>query len=172
MTDSVHSPIILQTEHLILRYQQSSDVAFLVALWADPEVTRYLGGPREREWLRSAFEETTRDPYAERYDLWPLIEAESGELVRHCGLLDKEVEGRAEIELTYVLAPSAWGRGYATEIGRALVRYAFEEMGNERLIALIEPGNTASERVAVKVGMQFVREVVRPGGEVRRLYAV
>lgn len=171
MDDVVRSLIILETERLVLRYQQPSDVAFLVELWADPRVTRYLGGPREREWLRSVFEETARDPYAERYDLWPLIEAESGELVGHCGLLDKEVEGRAEIELTYVLASPAWGRGYATEIGRALKRYAFEEMGGERLIALIEPGNTASERVAVKVGMQFVREVVRPGGEVRRLYA-
>jgi RimJ/RimL family protein N-acetyltransferase len=117
------------------------------------------------------FGETAQDPCAERYDLWPLIEAKSGEPVGHCGLLDKEVEGRAEIALTYVLASSAWGRGYATEIGRALKRYAFES-GIERLVALIEPGNAGSERVAVKVGMRFVREVVRPGVEVRRLHAV
>ncbi len=166
------SPIILETKRLILRYQQASDVAFLVALWADPEVTRCVGGPRDRERLRSVFEETARNPYAERYDLWPVIEVETGQLVGHCGLLDKEVEGRTEIELAYMLASSAWGKGYATEMGRALVRYAFEELGIERLIALIEPGNAASERVAVKIGMRMEREVIRPGGEVRKVYAV
>ncbi len=165
-------PIILETERLTLRYQQPSDVEPLVDLWADPEVTRYMGGPRDREWLESALEETACDPYAERYDLWPLIEKETGQVVGDCGLLDKEVEGRTEIELIYVLASSAWGRGYATEIGQALKAYAFEEMGLGRLIALIEPENTASARVAEKVGLRLEKEVVRPGGEVRKVYAV
>jgi len=172
MDNVENSLIILETKRLILRYQQASDVVFLVDLWADPEVTRYMGGPRDRDWLQSGFEETAQDPYAERYDLWPVIEKETGQVVGHCGLLDKEVEGRTEIELIYVLASSAWGKGYATEMGQALKRYAFEEMGIGRLIALIEPENTASERVAVKIGMRVEKEVIRPGGEVRKVYAV
>lgn len=172
MSDLEPSPIILETARLTLRVQRASDVASLVDLWADPNVTRYLGGPRDRAWLRSAFEETAEDPYAERYDLWPVIERESGHLVGNCGLLEKEVEGRTEIELIYVLTPSAWGKGYATEMGRALKRHAFEEMGIRRLIALIEPENEASEQVAIRIGMRLEREVVRPGGEVRRVYAV
>jgi RimJ/RimL family protein N-acetyltransferase len=163
---------ILESERLQLRYQQAADVEALVDLWSDPEVTRYLGGPRDRAWLQSVFEETAAAPYAEAYDLWPVIEKETGRLVGHAGLLEKEVAGRAEIELTYVLAASAWGQGYATEIGRALKRYAFEERGLERLVALIEPENAGSERVALKVGMTLEREVVRPGNELRRLYAV
>lgn len=171
LDDAERSPVLLETERLVLRYQQGADVPDLVDLWTDPEVTRYLGGPRDRDWLHSVFEETAQDPHAERYDLWPLIERENGQLVGHCGLLEKEVEGRPEVELTYVLTPSVWGKGYATEIGRALKRYAFSR-GIERLIALIEPGNAASECVAVKVGMRLDREVVRPGGEVRRLYVI
>jgi len=171
--DNVESSlIILETKRLILRYQQASDVAFLVDLWSHPEVTRHMGGPRDRDWLQSVFEETAQDPYAERYDLWPVIEKETGQVVGHCGLLDKEVEGRTEIELIYILASSTWGKGYATEMGQALKRYAFEEMGIGRLITLIEPENTASERVAVKMGMRVEREVIRPGGEVRKVYAV
>jgi len=171
--DNVESSlIILETKRLILRYQQASDVVFLVDLWADPQVTRYMGGPRDRDWLQSEFEETAQDPYAERYDLWPVIEKETGQVVGNCGLLDKEVEGRTEIELIYVLASSAWGKGYATEMGQALKRYAFEELGIGRLIALIEPENTSSERVAVKIGMRVEKEVIRPGGEVRKVYAV
>jgi ribosomal-protein-alanine N-acetyltransferase len=165
------SSIILETERLILRYQQASDVAFLVDLWADPEVTRYMGGPRDRDPLRSELEEITQNPYAERYDLWPVIEKETGQPVGNCGLLDKEVEGKLEIELVYVLASSAWGKGYATEMGQALKRYAFEEMGIGRLIALIEPENAASERVALRLGMRLEQEIHRPGGA-RKLYAV
>ena len=164
--------IILETERLILRRQQTSDIAPLVELWTDPEVTRYMGGPRDEGRLRSIFDETAQDPYAERYDLWPVIEKETSRVVGHSGLLEKEVEGRSELELIYVLASSVWGKGYATEIGRALKQYALEEMGIERLIALIEPENAASERVAAKIGMRFEKEVIRSGRVVRRLYGI
>jgi len=172
MCASRHSLVILVTERLILRYQQRSDVPALVDLWADPDVTRYLGGPRDREWLESVFEETAEEPYAEECDLWPVVERATGRVVGHCGLLEKEVEGTPEIELTYVFARFAWGRGYATEMGRALKDYAFEELRLQRLIALIEPENVASERVARKIGMRFDREVVRPGGALRNVYVV
>jgi len=164
--------VILESERLVLRRQRDDDAEFLVGLWSDPEVTRHLGGPRERDSLQASFEETTADPYAERFDLWPVSDKATGRLVGHCGLLDKEVEGQTEIELVYVLAASAWGKGYATEIGRALCRYAFETMGLTRLIVLIEPGNDASERTAMSIGMRFEREVTRSGGALRKLYAL
>jgi RimJ/RimL family protein N-acetyltransferase len=44
---------MLETERLILRVQRASDVPALVDLWADTQVTRYLGGPRDRAWLQS-----------------------------------------------------------------------------------------------------------------------
>jgi len=163
---------LLESERLILRHQQASDTESLVDLWSDPDVTRFLGGPRDRERLRKAFEETAADPDAVQYDLWPVIEKATGKLVGHCGLLDKEVDGRPEIEVTYVLARFAWGKGYATEIAQALKQHAFETLGITRLIALIEPENAASERVAEKIGMRFEQDVIRPGGAVRKVYTV
>jgi len=163
-------PILCETERLLLRRQQSSDIEFLVNLWADPQVTRYMGGPRDREWLRAVFVETAQHPDAEQYDLWPVVEKATDRLVGHCGLLDKEVDGQNEIELTYVLTPSAWGKGYATETGQAIAKMAFEQMGVQRLIALIEPENAPSERVALRLGMHLEKEIVRPGGELRKVY--
>jgi len=163
---------ILETERLLLRLQQASDIPFLTGLWSDPEVTRYAGGPRERDWLQTVFEETAQDPRAEKWDLWPVVEKATGLLVGHCGLLDKEVEGRSEIELDYFLTPSAWGKGYATEMGQALKQLAFEKMGVERLIALIEPGNERSERVAIRLGMRPEKQVLRPGGLLRKVYVI
>ena len=65
-----------------------------------------------------------------------------------------------------------WGQGYATEIGQAILRLAFTKMGLMRLVALIAPGNQSSERVAIKVGMHFEKEIIRPGGTIRKLYIV
>jgi len=161
---------LCETERLLLRRQQASDIEFLTDLWADPQVTRYIGGPRDRDWLRSVFAETEQNPCAEEYDLWPVVEKATGRLVGHCGLLDKEVDGQSEIELTYVFTPSAWRKGYATEIGRAITQLAFEEKGVRRLISLIEPENESSERVALRLGMHLEKEVVRPGGERRKVY--
>jgi ribosomal-protein-alanine N-acetyltransferase len=163
---------ILETERLILRYLGRSDIPFLVDLWMDPEVTRHMGGPRDRQLLLDVFEETAQEPYQEQYDLWPLIEKKTGTCVGHCGLLEKEVEGRQEIELTYVLAVPAWGKGYATEIGKSLLSYASETLELDRLIALIPPDNVASENVAKNIGMRFEKEVFRPGGLVRKVYTI
>lgn len=164
--------VILETARLILRRQQVSDIEPLVDLWLDPEVTRYVGGPRDRDRLRSALEEIAQDPFAERFDLWPLVEKETDRVIGNCGLREKEVEGVVDIELSYFLVPSAWGKGYAQEIGQALKQYAFDVLGLERLIALIDPENEASERVARKVGMRLDREVIRPGGAIRKVYVV
>ena len=166
----LNRPIILETERLRLRPVEFADVPILADLWSDPDVTRHIGGPRDRGKLVEIFEQTARDPLAEKYDMYPVEEKATRTVVGHCGLIDKEVEGKTEIELVYVLARPAWGRGYATEIAAAIKGHAFEKMGVRRLIALIEPGHEASEQVAVKVGMHLENEVVRPGGALRRVY--
>jgi len=163
---------ILETEHLCLRRLQNSDVSALIDLWCDPDVTKYLGGPRDRAKFRTFFEEDAKHPFAEQYDLWPVEEKQSNEVIGHCGLIDKEVEEKDEIEIIYIFKTSAWGKGYATEIGQAIIGYAFEEMKLERLIALIEPENEGSERVALKIGMKFEKEVIRPGGAKRKVYVI
>lgn len=163
---------ILETERLVLRYQTAADVDFLTDLWSDPEVTRFLGGPREKEWLQSVFEETAENPKSEIYDLWPLVEKTGGAPVGHCGLLEKEIEGRKLVELNYILHPSVWGRGYAVEIGRALVRHALEVRGLRELIALIHPDNEPSERTARRIGMHYAHGVTRHGGAERKVYRI
>ena len=117
-------------------------------------------------------EEELKDPFADEYNTWPVEEKQTGRVVGDCGLLDKEVDGKSEIELVYVFARSTWGQGYATEMASALKEHAFQNMGLRRLIALIEPENEGSEKVALKVGMHLEKEVIRPSGEVRRVYAI
>jgi ribosomal-protein-alanine N-acetyltransferase len=163
---------ILETERLVLRRIQSQDIPSLLDLWTDPEVTLHMGGPRDRQHLQSEFTKEAAEPFAEQYDLWPLVEKPTGRVVGHCGLLNKEVDGKAEIELVYVIARAFWGNGYASGVARGLIEYAFRKLGLGRLIALIEPENAASEAVAKKVGMHLEKEIIRPGGAIRKVYVL
>lgn len=162
----------IETERLLLRSLKSSDIPGLVQIWTDADVTHYMGGPRQQVQLLETFEAALHNPSPGPYKLWPVIEKVSSRLVGHCGLLAKEIEGEPEIELVYVFAKSAWGQGYATEIARALKAHAAAELGLSRLVALINPENQASERVALKAGFSFEKEVVRPGNKVMKLYTI
>jgi RimJ/RimL family protein N-acetyltransferase len=71
-----------------------------------------------------------------------------------------------------VIAASRWSRGYATEIAGALLEHAFRVLGLRRLIALIHPGNHASEKVALRAGMRLDKEISRPGGGLRRVFVL
>jgi RimJ/RimL family protein N-acetyltransferase len=93
--------------------------------------------------------------------LYATVERATGEVVGRCGLFHwDDVAGSAELEVGWLIARDRWGHGYATEAGRAWTRHAFETRGLARLIALILDGNTASVRVAEKLGMTREREVL------------
>lgn len=158
---------IVATERLVVRTIALEDVEALAAIWCDPAATAYMGGPRRFDEVCRALREDLPPAQEPAFNLWPTIEKASGRIVGHCGLLDKEVAGRPEIELVYVLAPAAWGQGFATEAGRAIRDYALKSLRLRRLAALIHPENAASERVAAKLGFHHEADVERPHGTLR-----
>ena len=161
----------LDTHRLLIRDLEADDIPALVGLWTDPDVTRYMGGPRDVTGLRKSLrEDAAAIPPA--FDLRPVVDKASGDVVGHCGLLEKRVDGAQEIEVVYVFAKAAWGRGLATEAARALREHAFIEMGIPRLIALVDPGNIASARVASKIGLEYEKTTVRPGGKEMQVYVL
>ncbi len=162
--------MLLETPRLLVRDLRAEDVETLAAMWADPAVTRHMGGPRDEARVRMSLVEDAGAPEPPDYDLHPVIEKATGRIVGHCGLLEKDVDGVGEIELVYVLASTAWGKGYATEAGRAILGDAFTRLGVRRLIALIDSENAGSERVALKLGMRHEKETLRPGGKRMKVY--
>ena len=163
--------MLLATRQLQFRFLREKDVPALVSLWTDPDVTRYMGGPRDEEMLRAGLAKDAQWTDEAPLGLLPIVEVVSGAVVGHCGLIPKDVDGRNETELIYVLARAAWGKGYATEAAQALMEHAFETLGLARLVALIDPANGASARVAEKIGMRHESDTVRPSGKVLRVYA-
>lgn len=164
---------VIETERLLLRRVHQADADVLAEIWSDPQVTRYMGGARDREKVRKHIEEEVRArTTACGTGRWSVIERTSGHVVGGCGLLEKNVDGRDEIELVYIFAVGAWRQGYATEAASALRDYAVRRLGLQRIIALIDPDNHGSVRVAEKIGMAFERDSCRPNGRVMRVYSL
>ena len=154
----------LETERLILRPMQATDINALHLIFTDPNVMAAFGGEllsREQmlRWLERNLEHQNRYGYG----LFSVLLKETGEVIGDCGLEQMEVEGVQVAELGYDLRSDYWNRGFATEAACAVRDYAFEFLRLPQLISLIRVGNLASKRVAEKVGMTLEEEFTRYG---------
>jgi RimJ/RimL family protein N-acetyltransferase len=152
----------LETDRLLLRRFTEAGVDDLVELDSDPEVMRFLtnGRPTPREVVERETLPLILGGYGRLGGLGRMaaIERSTGAFIGWIGF-DPAEDGRPddEVELGYRLRRSAWGRGYATEGSRALIRRAFDELGMRRVFAQTMAVNLASRRVMEKSGLRFLR---------------
>jgi RimJ/RimL family protein N-acetyltransferase len=152
---------ILETERLVLRRFRLTDLKALAVLYANPEVRKYFPeGTLTHEQTREELEWFLNGhPRRPELGLWAAIHKPTKAFVGRCGLLPWTIEGREEVEVAYLMDPRYWGQGLATEAARAILEYGFGTLGCTRLISLIDPENTASRRVAERIGMHLERQV-------------
>ena len=137
----------------------------MVRVFGDPEVMRFGDGVQTKEWV----EQWLRTCLKRYYETWgfgpyAVVEKDSHDVIGYCGLFYfPNINGQPEVEIGYRLARAAWGRGYATEAVSAVRDFAFNMLGIKRLIAIIDPSNSASIRVAEKIGMHYEKEVMLEG---------
>jgi len=148
---------ILETERLRLRGHRLADFADCATMWADPIVTRHIGGKpfsREEVWARML-------RYVGHwawlgFGYWAVEEKATGELVGELGFADYKRDIQPSIEgtpeLGWALASRVHGKGYATEAVREAITWGDEHFGRVRTVCLIHPENVASIRVAEKSG--------------------
>ena len=153
---------IIGTERLILRELKPEDAEDLYRIYSDPLTMEFMGAgsvsvKAEREQIEKHI---TKYYEKEGFGLWATVLKEDKRLIGRCGLLRYEIEGVMETEIAYLIDRNYWGRGLATEAARSIVKLASEKYNFDRLIAVINPQNTASVRVAEKIGMKFEREVI------------
>ena len=154
--------VFLETDRLLLRRFTHADVDDLVELDSDPEVMRFLtnGRPTPRVVIKRDTLPGIMSGYERLRGLGRMatIDRSTNAFLGWIGFDPPEGGGSDdEIELGYRLHRFAWGRGYATEGSRALIRMAFNEFGVRRVWAQTMAVNHASRRVMEKSGLRFVR---------------
>ena len=155
----------ITSKRLLLRQFHIMDDEPLYKVFGDAEVMRFGNGVQTKEWvhtwLLSCF-----DWYFNSWGFGPyaIVNQHDQEVIGYCGLFYfPDLDGQPEIEIGYRLARSAWGKGYATEAAVVVRNYAFKTLGIKRLIAMIDPSNTASIRVAKKIGMLYEKDIMLEG---------
>ena len=144
----------LSTERLYIRPWQKSDRPALERMVRDEEMMRYI--TRSRTWSDEEVDELLERQarHLVKYGICfgAAVLAETGEVI---GMVGIQPHDDGQFELGWWIWKEYWGRGYATEAAAAFIEHARDVMGLGRLVAVIDPPNLASGKVAAKLGMQF-----------------
>ena len=150
---------VIETERLFLRVQTKEDFPAFAAMWADPVVTRYIGGaPLTEEDAWAKFMRIAGHWALLGFGFWGIFERESGRRIGEAGILDVKRDIAPSFhgvpEIGWGLLPEMHGKGYATEAVQAILGWAENHFGKVRMVCIIAPENTPSLRVAERVGFR------------------
>jgi RimJ/RimL family protein N-acetyltransferase len=171
---------MLETERLLLRVPEPTDLDGYAAVFSDPAVVRFLGmGRQTRAESAAALERMSRHWERHGIGLFSVLRKSDERLLGRTGFLlwdpqrwvhamREELEAPLETEIGWTLGSAFWNRGYATEAALACRDWALRVRGLTRLVSVIAPENVASIRVAEKIGETLEREDL-PGPFVRRV---
>ncbi len=154
---------VLETQRLTLRPLTDADLRDMHRLYGDPQVMHAFdpSGPWPLNQTAERVTEIVRHWERHRFGRYHMRLRDSGEFVGRGGLEHDEDLGA--LDLGYSLLPQWWGKGLATEAGRAFIREAFTRLGAELVVAVMRPKNTRSIRVAERLGLVPDRDVIRDG---------
>jgi RimJ/RimL family protein N-acetyltransferase len=144
----------MQTLRIDLRELTRDDFNDLLRLDGDPRVMRFInrGKASTPEEIEAALGRAIA--WRRNYHgigVWYATRRDTGAFIG-CFML-KYCPPSCDIEVGYRLRHQAWGQGFATEGATELVRYAFDDLGLDRIIGVTHPGNRASQRVLLKAGL-------------------
>ncbi|KHE66894.1 GNAT family N-acetyltransferase [Halobacillus sp. BBL2006] len=152
----------LISERLYFRPYKDDDFEFLMSMLSDREMVSFIGDgePKDRDggkdflnWIYHTYK------VDDDLGLKVLVRKEDNTPVGHAGLVPQNIGEKQEIEIGYWICRNYRNNGYATESARALRNYGNEKLNIQRLIALIQPGHLASEKVAERIGMEFEKKI-------------
>lgn len=159
----------IETERLILRGHRVDDFEAHAALWADPVVTRFIGGQpfsREQSWVRLLRHFGMWQ--AMGFGFWAVTDKATGRLLGEAGFHDLQRDVTPSLagtmEAGWGFLPDAHGKGIASEVVSAALAWGDANHPGKRMTCLIDPQNAASIRVAEKRGFREFARTTYHGG--------
>lgn len=161
-------PLPLTTVRLTIRAPHPEDLNPLRELFGDPEAMRHIGSGEA--WTETRMRESLERKFAvlrERgFTFYTVVRREDGRILGDCGL--NVWPGTGETEIGWRFAREHWGQGYANEAARAVFTHARHGLGLSRLICMVDDENTASWRIAKRLGFALDSTEQHHGRPLRR----
>lgn len=160
---------ILVTERCLVRETTPEDVDDFYRIYSDPAITEYMEGlypevEQEKKYVREYIEKVYT---FFGFGVWTVVERESGTVIGRAGISYRE--GFADPELGFLIGVPWQRKGYAAEVCRAILTYAWEALQFERMQALVEAENVPSLKLCEKLDFRFHTEVTLNGKTYLRL---
>jgi RimJ/RimL family protein N-acetyltransferase len=156
-------PEPIRTERLVLREPEARDRAAFIELLASPEVSTYLGGPRQRDEI-----EREMPGAPERLPGLFIVDLDGamiGQIILRKAMGHGPPAAAEQAELGYLFLPEAWGFGYATEACAAALGWFAGELPGEPVVLFTQTANARSMRLAAKLGFTEVERFEAYGAE-------
>lgn len=155
----------LFTERLILSPPQASDATEVLALAGDREAVQHnpsdllIDEHEANELLARWIQHWNKHGFG----YWCVRLDSRDRLIGYCGIKKMTSQGQPVLNLMYRFLPEAWGNGYATEAGAAVVAWASQQLPGQTVLARVRPDNHSSQNVARKLGLHRDPELDEPG---------
>lgn len=172
--------VIAQTERCLIRELSLEDLPALAQLYDQQGVTWRWNEKGERipGYIEPLYPLEEEKDYQEAYisnmygyygyGMWLVTDRVSGMLIGRAGLEHREYDGKVELELGYLIAPQWQSHGIATEICRAILEYARQNLYFERVNALTDAGNVPSIALLERLGFEYIEDMDVTGRRMRR----
>ena len=158
--------IVLSTERLRLREITTDDAAFMLALLNEPSFIKNIGdrGVRNLEDAKHYILKGPAASYTQNGFGLYLVELKSSHTpIGMCGLVNRD--SLEDVDVGYAFMPQFWGKGYAVESASAVMIYAKQTLGLERIVGITASDNAGSIRVLEKIGLTFERMITLAGDD-------
>lgn len=151
---------VLRTARVVLREVTQADLEVLAAMMADKDQMRMYPRLRTKTETQAWIDRATHLYEQRGFGFWLMESAAGSEFLGYCGIRPRWVDGVEEVEMGWHTMKDVWNQGLATHAAAACRDHAFTNLGIPRLVALIDPDNPPSMRVAIKISMRFEKEAV------------
>lgn len=145
----------LTTQRLIVQEPTRNDFDNMYQLQSNSEVMSFIGnGVRNKNEVQLGLEKAIHHYNKNQFSLGSVYIKDSLEFIGRAGLIYLNYDDKqSDIEMAYALLPKYWGKGFATELTKSLIQYAFQELSIQKLLAVVHPENISSQNVLIKCGM-------------------
>ena len=158
--EAARTQVVAETARLILRRLTIEDGAFILGLLNEPSFIEFIGdrGVRTLEEAQRYIVENPMASYA-RFGFGLYLTTLKGDdaPIGICGLLRRNT--LADVDIGFAMLPAYWGQGYALESARVVQEHARRDIGLTRIVAIVSPGNRASQALLAKLGFTFENKV-------------
>jgi leucyl-tRNA synthetase len=168
---SPNSEANFTTQRLEMRAFRLEDASDLFALHSDPEVMKYVFNKADSlEGAKGQIEGYMRHQAEHGFSIFAVFDRQTGEFVGKSGLTKFESGEIKTVEVSYTLHKKHWGKGLAREMIDFWLNYGFAVRGFEDIIAIIDPKNAKSRKIADSCKLAFCAAIERPNCELERVY--